>query len=373
MAGIYIHFPFCNSKCIYCNFYSVVNSKEIDNYLSALTKEITSHQVLQNKLPIETLYFGGGTPSLISPKKFIPIIDAIDKTFGLQNLQEFTFEANPEQLSLDYLFQLKRMGVNRLSIGVQSFDDNILSFMNRKHSAIQAIKAIENAVNADFTNISIDLIYGIAERDRKKWGKELLTSFSFPITHLSAYALTVEENTILYKKIKSKKIHSISENKAIDDYHLLIQIAQQQQFEHYEISNFSKKGFHSKHNTAYWHNIPYYGFGAAAHSYFGKIRQWNIANLTSYMKGVKDDNLAAEKESLTDNDIFNEYLLLGLRTKSGIDLKYIEKKYNIQRVERILQTINKCSKTLFQITDNRLTLSEEGFLWADYFAQQLFI
>ena len=259
MAGIYIHFPFCRAKCIYCNFYSIANLKYKNDFIDALMKEIALRKEYLKSEIIHTLYLGGGTPSLFSITELSEIKKQLDYFFTLSPDLEFTIEANPDQLNLDYLKSLKELGINRLSIGIQSLNNHILKILRRSHTAEVALQSINNALKAGFENISVDLIYGIFEREDKEWSGELEKIFSYPISHLSAYSLTVEENTLLNKKIATKEYAYPTEEKAIRDFTLLLDAARNAGFEQYEISNFAKNGQFSRHNFSYWQGVPYLG------------------------------------------------------------------------------------------------------------------
>ena len=373
MAGIYIHFPFCKSKCIYCNFYSIASLSRKNDFIEALCNEMEIRKDYLSEAKISTLYFGGGTPSLFTMSELEKIIHHLKSSFSLQDVEEFTIEANPEQLSLEYLSQLKSLGINRLSIGIQSFDDRILTLLRRGHTAKDAITAIQNAFDVGFENISIDLIYGIAARTSEDWRQELRTALSFPITHLSAYALTVEENTLLYKKIAQGTFPENSDEKALPDYDDLITMTEGRGFEQYEISNFAKEGCYSKHNYSYWQDVPYLGLGPAAHSYNGTSRQWNPSNLNKYIEGVENNHVEVEQELLTPEMKFNEYVLLALRTSQGISLEYAERKFGQQRMAHILQIFSTIDKNHYTLQNGQLILTKEGKLFADYIAEALFL
>ncbi|MBO4232303.1 MAG: radical SAM family heme chaperone HemW, partial [Bacteroidales bacterium] len=269
MSGIYVHFPFCKRKCIYCNFYSVSREELKSRYLEALSHEIELRADELRGDTVETLYFGGGTPSLCTIDELVAVAQKLRSAFIFAPEPEFTVEANPEQLTTGYLRGLRKIGVNRLSIGVQSFDDEILAMLGRTHSAATAKAALENAFATGFDNVSIDLIYGIAARQPGQWRQELKEAFSHPITHLSAYSLTVEENTLLHRKIRNGALPPLNEDCAVDDYWTLIYEAGNHSFEQNDITNFARDGKISRHNSAYWAHTPYLGLGAAAHSFNG--------------------------------------------------------------------------------------------------------
>lgn len=369
MSGIYVHFPFCKSKCIYCNFYSVATLQQKPAYLAALAREIEARADFFGTAEIDTLYFGGGTPTLLTISELEDVINKIRRHFSLSSNLEFTIEANPEQLSASYTKELKMLGINRLSIGVQSFNDEILQLLRRQHSAEEAKRAIENARAAGFNNLSIDLIYGIYKRDNSLWQSELATAFALPIEHLSAYSLTVEENTLLAKKIHKAQLPPISDEQAVGEFEILLEIASVAGFEQYEMSNFAKNGCYSRHNFSYWQGTPYLGLGAAAHSYNGSNeRRWNAANLAQYI-----ENQHFESEILSEDDQFNEYILLRLRTKLGVNLAEIEAKFGAEKRQIVADYFQKLDKKYFEEKSNYLILSNLGKLFADKIAMDIFV
>lgn len=374
MAGIYIHIPFCNSKCIYCNFYSVATLSHKGKFLEALEREMElTHEYLVTR-EISTLYFGGGTPSILSGSELESLIHKLEQYYNFDQLEEITLEANPEQLTPDYLGQIKKLGINRLSIGIQSFDDRILRWLKRGHSAEMAKKAIQNAISSGFSNISIDLIYGISGRTSAEWEKELTTAFSYPIQHLSAYALTVEENTLLDRKIKKNQIPPVEDQKAIEDFTILRQISQAEGFGQYEISNFSRHGYESRHNSSYWQDIPYLGLGPSAHSYNGNSRQWNVSNLNAYIEGMLNRSPDIEVEILTPSMKFNEYIMVGLRTCKGINLDFIRQVFGDNMADHTSRIFTgHIEKSCYSFSNNSFILTDQGKLWIDRITLELMI
>jgi oxygen-independent coproporphyrinogen III oxidase len=377
MSGLYLHFPFCHSKCIYCSFYSVVSDKQLDQFYNSLAKELILRKNELNNERIETIYFGGGTPSLIPPQELKKIIDLIYSQFQISNSVEFTMETNPEQCSVDYLDDILKLGINRISIGIQSFDDHILHYLGRKHSSEQAIKAVLNAHSVGFNNISIDLIYGIPLRTASQWKTELQRAFLLPIQHLSAYALTIEENSILIKALK-KSVTNFNigkdqdEEVAFRDLKILQKQINKVDFCQYEISNFAIPGFESLHNSNYWNNTPYLGLGPSAHSYNGKSRSWNISSITQYAEKINKGEPFFESENLTLIDHYNEAIMLGLRTKKGVLLTEISKKFGEELYGQLLRNISFLDQKLFEIAENYMILTEEGLAIADYISEKLF-
>ena len=374
MAGLYLHIPFCKSKCVYCGFYSTMNQKDIERYVSALEEEMTLREKEIAGEPLQTIYFGGGTPSLLQPLQLQLVLDKINQHFALDHNAEITIEANPEQLSSEYCRSLKQLGFNRISIGIQSFQDDILQFLGRKHTAKDAWLAVENAHNAGFENISIDLIYGVNERNNELWQKELDMAFCLPIRHFSAYALTVEENSLLYRRIHQHRDVEPDEDLASIQYRILTKAVSQSRFAQYEISNFAVKGWESRHNSAYWKRIPYLGLGASAHSFDGLHRSWNAPTLSGYFAQIEQRKPFHERETLTDIDKYNEFILLRLRTVSGIDLKEMEQLFGSEQTVSLRQHFESNVKNdLYVIEDNHIRLSLLGLWFADGVAEDIFL
>ena len=282
MSGLYIHIPFCKSKCGYCGFYSLPSLKLKDRFLEALKEEVFLRKNYLNNQTITTIYFGGGTPSLLTADEIREILHLIKDTFAVAPNAEITLEANPDTLSLEYLQALRNLGINRLSIGIQSFFDNDLQYLSRKHDSHHAQQCLDWAKQASFDNISIDLIYGLPTSDAEQWNKNLDIFFAYGLPHLSAYALTLEPNSILTKQIELGKALPVNEDDALRDYDILCRRAKENGYLHYEISNFCRRGMHSKHNASYWFGTPYLGLGPSAHSFDGNSRQWNISNIEEY-------------------------------------------------------------------------------------------
>ena len=291
----------------------------------------------------------------------------------MDNLSEFTIEANPEQVTPDYVKDLKKLGFNRISIGIQSFDDKILQLLGRLHDKNQAETAIINASNANFSNISIDLIYGIAARNNGDWHSELNHLKNFPITHFSAYALTVEENTLLHKKISNHTFSSSDDEQYLKEMNELFLFADDNNFEHYEISNFAKKNFHSLHNSNYWNGNSYLGLGASAHSFNQTSRQWNIANLKSYIESLNKNILPYEIEYLSPTDKYNEYILLHLRTNNGINLNELKSIFDNKKYNYLLQELSKINTEYYTISNESLKLTRKGIIISDDIISTLFL
>ena len=377
MAGIYIHIPFCKKKCIYCNFYSIVSTKNIEQYVEAMITEMCDmrYEMCENrkigKSEINTIYFGGGTPTLLSVSLLEKIINAISENFKVDDEAECTIEANPEQCSLEYLSELKNLGFNRISIGIQSFNDDILQFLGRTHSETDALLAIANAQKTGFENISVDLIYGIPLRSLQDWAQELKTVFQLPVKHLSAYSLTVEENTLLHKKIFQQKLQNIDDEDSLQEMRLLMNEAEKHGFEHYEVSNFALKNYHSKHNSNYWNRTPYLGFGASAHSFIDNTRSWNIANVEKYIQAIENHEPFFEIEHLTSVEQYNEFVLLGLRTKNGVDVKHLAERFGIEKRDYFLNALQKIDSQFYEKQSDSICITKAGLPLLDYITVNL--
>lgn len=381
MSGLYIHIPFCASKCAYCGFYSIPSTKRKADFLEALKHEIASRKDYLHGEKVETVYFGGGTPSLLHLEEIENILKTLHDCFEIDPEAEVTFEANPDTLSLEYLSGLRSLGVNRLSIGIQSFFDNDLRYLSRKHDSSHARQCLDWAKEADFENISIDLIYGLPTSDADQWNRNLDLFFELDIPHLSAYALTLEPNAVLTKQIEMGKAVPVSEEDSIRDYEILCRRAAEHGYVHYEISNFSKPGMHSRHNTSYWFGIPYAGFGPSAHSYDGKSRQWNVSSLERYVEAssviarsvATRQSTVAEKEILSPEQQYDEYVMLRLRTMWGIDLNDIKREMG----ERFSYHCEQKAQPLIaqgRLSQNKeiLYLNDDQMLFADGIAEELF-
>lgn len=374
MAGIYIHIPFCRRKCHYCNFYSLASIKHRGEFLETLLKEIEIRgEYLQNE-NVNTIYLGGGTPSLLSKQEINQIITQIKNHFNVHDNVEITLEANPDDLKENKLLQIKDANVNRLSIGIQSFHNDDLKYLNRLHNAEDALNSIEKAKSAGFENISIDLIYGIPGLTIEKWGKNMDVFFNLQIPHLSAYALTVEEKTPLKHFIKQGKLQPPDENESISHFQILMEKIKENGFIHYEISNFAKEGFYSKHNSIYWVGGNYLGLGPSAHSYNGKSRQWNTSNIKKYIDKLSFDEKIYEEEILTEKQKYNEYVMTSLRTSWGCDLKHIENVFGKKYSDYCLKQAEHFIKNdLLILEKTKLFLTTKGKIIADGITAELFI
>ncbi len=372
MSGIYIHIPFCKQKCIYCNFFSVANTTRKTEYLQALQKEIALTQDFLPDKEISTLYFGGGTPSLCTASELDMIIQTLIKYHHFNNSLELTLEANPEQLNKEYLHSLKEIGINRLSIGVQSFQDPILKLLKRQHTAEEARQAVLHAAECGFDNISIDLIYDIAYREEAQWREDLQTALSLPISHLSAYSLTVEENTLLAKNIREGTPFLPSEELTERDFNILQSMTSSAHFNQYEISNFAKNGRISRHNFSYWNDTPYLGLGASAHSYNGTLRKWNQANLIHYIKDIQEGRTQYNFEVLNENQKYNEFVLLHLRISEGIKIEEVRNRFGEEKLNYLLKRLANVKLEHYTQRNGSIILTNAGKLFADAVALELF-
>ncbi len=372
MSGIYIHIPFCKQACYYCDFHFSTSLKRKDSMLKAIVKEL---ELRKNELSksIETIYFGGGTPSLLTTNEIQVILDAVYQNYNVVENPEITLEANPDDLTTQKINELSNTKINRLSIGVQSFFDEDLQFMNRAHNVKEAMNCLLEA-SRHFDNITIDLIYGIPNMSNEKWLKNLQIAFDLGVPHISSYALTVEDKTALSNFIKKGKYPPLDENLAEQHFQILVKETAKNNFIQYEISNFGKENYFSKHNTSYWQGKYYLGIGPSAHSFNGISRSWNIANNTKYIASIQKGILPQEIEILSKNDQFNEAIMTGLRTIWGVSLQKVEKQFGIDYKNQLIKNAQKhlLSKTL-KITNNTLFITEKGKFLADGIAADLFV
>lgn len=363
MAGIYIHIPFCKTKCSYCSFYSATKYDAITEFTKSLAQEI---KLQKNYLQqdISTIYFGGGTPTTLSPQQIEHILTEIRKNFTVKADAEITIEANPDDLSPSYLQGYQHIGINRLSIGVQTFDDTALQNINRRHTAKKALQAIENAEKTGYQNISIDLIYGLPNQTIQQWLQNINIATTLPIQHLSIYGLSYEEGTPLWLKLKKGIIQETDEETINRMYLSVVEKCQKKEFEQYEISNFAKQGYESRHNSAYWQQIPYLGLGPSAHSYDGTTRQGNVSSIKQYTKHIKQGTPHYLKEVLTKTDQINEYIMLQLRmTKNGIQIDQLTHLFGQEKTQQILRKAQKYIQTKHLIqTTEQLKLTVEGIM-----------
>ncbi|HCC71491.1 MAG TPA: coproporphyrinogen III oxidase, partial [Bacteroidales bacterium] len=328
MAGIYIHIPFCKKRCSYCDFYKTIDAELADTFLVSLEKEMELQRDYLEQKEVETIYFGGGTPTVLSAQQIGIILEKLHATFNIKEDTEITIEANPDDIKKTYTKSLAKTGINRISLGIQSWNDEILKLLNRRHNSEDARKALEHIFSSGIDNISADLIYGIPGMSLNQWKENLQITLDYDIKHLSAYHLTIEEHTVFGKMKKNNELREIDEEESEKQFNVLIDECEKNGFIQYEISNFCKEGYFSIHNTNYWRREPYLGLGPSAHSFNGESRQWNIADLNEYIKLIEKDEVPATIEILNVKDMFNEYVMTSLRTMWGIDLDYVEDKIN---------------------------------------------
>ncbi len=371
---LYIHVPFCQQACSYCDFYFVTSLKYKTEYIQAIQNEIL---LRKNEIPenLPTVYFGGGTPSKLSLADIEKILSTVYTHFKISNNVEITLEANPEDLTYEYVKGLINIGVNRLSIGIQSFDDRELQFMNRAHNAQKAEYSVKLSQDIGIENISIDLIYGSPLLTEFLWEKHLEKAISLNVPHISAYNLTVEPHTALYNRVQKGIIANVDEEKSAVYFNILSETLVQSGFEHYEISNFALPQKYSKHNTGYWKYLPYLGLGPSAHSFNTHTRSWNTRNLNTYLTYLLKNELSIEeKENLSLQQQANEYLMLGLRTQWGVDLSTVKNKTGIDFFyAKSIEIEQFVSRNLLSVQKNNLYLTHNGKLLADYITQKLIV
>jgi oxygen-independent coproporphyrinogen-3 oxidase len=372
MAGIYIHIPFCRKACHYCNFHFSTTHHQLPKMMEAINAEIALRKDYLSST-IETIYFGGGTPSLVPIEMLQTIINSLYKHFKIAPHAEITLETNPDDINATNLSNWKSLGINRLSIGIQSFSDADLQWMNRAHSADQAIQSIQLAKAAGFEQITIDLIYGTPVLTDEIWKNNVQMAINAGITHLSCYALTVEPKTGLEKMIAKKQMEAVDPEKQARHFTLLMEWMAEAGFEHYEISNFAVPGSRSKHNSSYWSGKDYLGIGPSAHSFNGQSRQWNIANNSLYIQSLAQGLIPFEIEILTADQQLNEYIMTSLRTLEGLSLQNVTSKWGEEKSKNILKEINKHILRGYAINENeKLILTPSGKLMADGIASDLF-
>lgn len=373
MAGIYIHIPFCKQACHYCNFHFSTSLKTKEQFIQALLQEIDLRQAYLKAQTIDTLYLGGGTPSLLHKEELTAILRQLKQYFSFSSNFEFTLEANPDDISETLLEDWQHVGINRLSIGIQSFRDEDLQWMNRAHTAKEARQAIEWSQAAGFNNITIDLIYGTPGLNNVAWKDNLQQAFDLNVPHLSAYNLTVEPNTALANFVNKGKAQAPGEGQSAEQFEILMHETANAGFEHYEISNFAQPGYYSKHNSSYWQGKHYLGLGPSAHSYNGTARQWNIANNMQYIKALEAGKLPQEEEVLSPTDQYNELLLTSLRTHWGLDLNQVEHQFGVNTKNTLAKQLQPfIAKGWIEQVDTTVRLTHEGKLLADHITSELF-
>jgi oxygen-independent coproporphyrinogen-3 oxidase len=373
MAGIYFHIPFCKQACHYCDFHFSTNQERKGEMVDALVRELELQKTYLGEEPVETVYFGGGTPSLLSVAEIETLLQAVAKNFTRVPAGEITLEANPDDLHAEKLVALRTAGVNRLSIGIQSFDDQVLHFLHRAHSASAAQQCLEQARAAGFNNISLDLIYAIPGQPVETWRENILRALSFAPEHISSYSLTIEEKTAFGKWAATGKLKAVEDDLAAAQLEMLVEMLDTAGYEQYEVSNFARPGYYSRHNSSYWQQKKYLGIGPSAHSYDGQSRQYNVANNHLYLRGLQADTIPFTREALTPEDVINDYLLTTLRTSWGTDLRKLrqEFQYDLQALHGpYLDTL--CVESLAIVSGDTLRLTRRGKMLADKIAADLF-
>jgi oxygen-independent coproporphyrinogen-3 oxidase len=372
MAGIYLHIPFCKQACHYCDFHFSTSLKYKDELVQALVKEIQLQKNYLLNETIETIYFGGGTPSLLTADEINLLINTITSLHTVNAGAEITLEANPDDLDKAKLQALRQTPINRFSIGIQSFFDDDLQWMNRVHRAGEAEAAVKRAQDNGFENITVDLIYGYPLLTEQKWKHNLAKVFELDVPHISAYSMTVEPQTALASFIRNKKQPPMNEQQSAEQFNLLMDEMTAKGFEHYEISNFCKPGHYSRHNANYWRGVKYLGIGPSAHSYNGEARQWNIANNAKYIQSIQTNKLPAETEVLTETNRLNEYIMTSLRTSWGLNLDKLNAIAGGSAAILVKEAVPHFEKGWISQKNNIIYLTQTGKLYADHIAAELF-
>ena len=366
MAGIYIHIPFCKKRCIYCDFYSTTQSNRIDEYIDALCKELEMRKDYLNGEEIETIYFGGGTPSQLGKSHFDDIFKSIKQFYTIAKDAEITIEANPDNLSEEYVKMLSELPLNRISIGIQTFNDDTLKLLNRRHNSQQAIDAFNRCRKHGFKNISLDLMYGLPGESLESWKSDLSIITKLNPEHISAYHLIYEEGTKMWELKESHDVKEVSENMSVEMFSTLIETLKESGYEHYEISNFSKPYLYSRHNSSYWKGVKYLGCGPSAHSYDQISRQWNIASLDRYIEGINSGKADYEIEKLDITTQYNEFVITSIRTMWGMDLSILKEKFGVALYDYAMKMSEEnIKKGYLEVADNKLKLTKEGIFISD--------
>ena len=362
--GIYIHIPFCKSRCVYCGFYSTTRAELSKRYTQALLREMDLRSKAEASLGChntDTIYLGGGTPSVLHISDMELILRHVQQVYP-GNVREITVEMNPDDVTPQYVSALRSLGVNRISMGVQSFDDKRLHFLRRRHSARQAMEACQIIRQAGIDNISIDLMFGFPDENIDDWTRDITTALSLEPNHISAYCLMYEEGTPLYRMLQDGKVKQIDEDTYLLMYSTLIDLLAAHGYEHYEISNFAKPGYRSIHNSSYWHDVPYIGFGASAHSYNGKRRSWNIDNLQQYMLSIEGGSLPAEHEEIDADTHYNDLVTTAMRTVEGLDLEALSDEHKRYALQFATDSLNNGT---IELCNNHLRLTRKGLFVSD--------
>lgn len=374
LAGIYIHIPFCQQACYYCDFYFSTSQKMIDPVIDAICKELSLRKKYHGDENISTIYLGGGTPSLLNPAYITRLLDAVYAHYSIKSDPEITMEANPEDISKSKLNAWEIAGINRLSLGVQSFDNKVLAFMNRVHNEEKALASLDMIRTSTFINVNVDLIYGVFPGNHRRWEKDLEILLKYRPEHISAYNLTIEENTVFGRRARRGKLQVPDDDFSADEYEILISMLKQEGYLHYEISNFCLPGYESQHNSGYWKNKYYLGVGPAAHSFNFESRQSNVANSALYVRAIADNKIPATIEPLSRENQINDYILTSLRTMWGTSFLILKEKWEYDLLQSNHSLIDRLKiGGMCRIDTEKIVLTEKGFLLADKIASGLFI
>ncbi|MBR5696368.1 MAG: radical SAM family heme chaperone HemW [Paludibacteraceae bacterium] len=371
MAGIYIHIPLCRSRCVYCDFYSSTFDGNRSELVEAICAELTERRDYLRGATVKTLYFGGGTPSLLRPDELSKIFSAVEANYPCA-FEEVTLEANPDDLSDDFLTSLKRFPINRLSIGIQSFHDDDLTLLNRRHTAEEAKAAVRRCQSHGFPNISIDLIYGLPNQTLSAWEDNLRQAIELDVPHISAYHLTYEEGTKIYRMLQKGEVREVDEELSVEMFHLLRSMLQEAGIQQYEISNFARPGYHARHNSSYWDGTPYLGAGPAAHSFDGKDRRWNISNTRRYIEAIRTGEPYYEMEVLDETSSYNDYVITSLRTIAGMDLDVLAERFGEPYYSYCLRQVRPfVGDGVAVVEENHVRLTEKGLFLSDAVMEEL--
>lgn len=366
MAGIYIHIPFCKTRCAYCDFYSTTQTSLRERYIQALCRELELRNGYLQGHHVHTVYFGGGTPSQLRPTDLERIFGLLYKVYGLEQCTEITLEANPDDLTDDYVAALARLPFNRVSMGIQTFHDPTLRLLNRRHTAAQAVAAVNRLRRAGIRNISIDLIYGLPGETQERWEADLRQALSLDVEHISAYLLTYEEGTPLYRMKQQGQVQEADEDSCLCFFTTLMDTLAANGYEHYEISNFCKPGFHSRHNSSYWQGTPYLGCGPSAHSYNGQTRSWNTPSIDRYLAGIDSGQPASDTERLSLHTRYNEYIMTRLRTRQGASLNTLRQDFGQSLTDYCLHAAAQhLAANRLETTNGYLRLTRQGIFVSD--------
>lgn len=373
MAGIYIHIPFCKSRCIYCGFYSTTLLNLRKEYINAVCQEMELRKDYIRE-PFSTIYLGGGTPSLLDESDLKMLFNYINKVYNVDENAEITIECNPDDVTPEFASMLGRLSVNRVSMGAQTFSDNRLKLLHRRHNSSEVSRAVKLLRKAGIRNISIDLMFGFPDESLSQWQEDISAALALNVEHISAYSLMYEDGTPLWKMLENNKVKEIDEELSLAMFKELVGRLTNAGYEHYEISNFARPGFRSRHNSSYWHQVPYIGLGAAAHSFDLKSRQWNVADLKRYIEDINNGIVPMEREELDSNTTFNDIITTALRTSDGIDLKMTETKLGVQYKNTLIACAKKhIDKGLLKISEGRLKLTDKGIFISDMIMSDLMI